>query len=346
MRVNPITATAPGKMLLLGEYAVLEGCPALSVAVNCRASVSVEPTRSDQHTLESSLLPGRKLVFSVRNDELIWSDEAAASELGLNGLLNAWPDVLGDIHAPALAIRLDTSAFYERGGSGMLKLGLGSSAALRTSCSGVFCTLRGEKPGLPALIAGHRAAQGGTGSGVDIATSLNGGAIRVQRIDTAEDPNVQRLTLPPSFHFAGVWTGESASTGTMLKQFKRWTGRHADRWQMCLLTARVICDAAFRAIEDSDSEALVRTIKGYGEWMKALEKSSGLRIYTPGHGFLDTMAARCGCSYKPSGAGGGDIGVVTAASIEELTNFKNCATAEGYQLLSLETDRNGLEVSG
>ncbi len=206
--------------------------------------------------------------------------------------------------------------------------------------------LRGDKPGLPGLIAVHQASQGGSGSGIDVATSLNGGVIRFQRMDNAADPDVQRLTLPPSFHYAAVWTGKSATTGPMLSQLQRWTRRHADKWQMCLLAARVICDAAFRAIAESDSKALVRTIKGYGAWMKALEKTSGLRIYTPGHSFLDTMASQCGCSYKPSGAGGGDIGVAAAATTEEIANFQNYVTKEGYQWLSLKTDQNGLQVNG
>ena len=126
----PITASAPGKMLLLGEYAVLHGCPALSVAVNHRASIIVDQTDANQHVLESSLLPGQTLEFTVRDDELLWSDDAAAMELGLNELLNSWLDVLGDINAPALTIHLDTSAFYQDSGGRPLKLGLGSSAAL------------------------------------------------------------------------------------------------------------------------------------------------------------------------------------------------------------------------
>jgi phosphomevalonate kinase len=346
MNMAPITATAPGKMLLLGEYSVLEGCPALSLAVNRRAVVSVEQTSGERHSLQSSILPGEVLEFSVRDDELQWSDKAAAGELGLDGLLKPWLDVLGDIHAPALDIRLDSSAFYQGDGNTNQKMGLGSSAAINVACAGVFCSLRGEKPELPSLIAAHQALQGGLGSGIDIATSLHGGLIRFQLTGLAEDPDVQRLALPPSFHFGAVWSGESASSGSMLEQFRQWTSRHADQWQMCLLAARVICEAGCRACSNSDGPALVRAIRGYGEWMKALEKASGLRIYTPAHSFLDTIATRCNCAYKPSGAGGGDIGVVAAESIERFTEFQERATAEGYQMLDLQAEQNGLEVSG
>ena len=37
-----VTATAPGKLVLLGEYAVLEGAPALVMAIDRRAEVRLE----------------------------------------------------------------------------------------------------------------------------------------------------------------------------------------------------------------------------------------------------------------------------------------------------------------
>jgi phosphomevalonate kinase len=41
-----VTASAPGKLVLLGEYAVLQGAPALVLAVDRRATVTLEPTKS------------------------------------------------------------------------------------------------------------------------------------------------------------------------------------------------------------------------------------------------------------------------------------------------------------
>ena len=155
----PVTASAPGKMVLLGEYAVLEGCPALSLAVNTRASVTIERSGTDRHTLKSTLFADNDLEFSVRSDDLLWSDDAVATAMGLSTFLHPWLDVLGDIHAPALSIRLDTSDFYLDVESRALKLGLGSSAALGVACAGAFGSLRGENPSLPALVAAHQDSQ-------------------------------------------------------------------------------------------------------------------------------------------------------------------------------------------
>ena len=41
-----VTASAPGKLVLLGEYAVLDGAPALALAVDRRARVTLESTKS------------------------------------------------------------------------------------------------------------------------------------------------------------------------------------------------------------------------------------------------------------------------------------------------------------
>ena len=55
-----ISATAPGKLVLLGEYAVLENSPAIVTAVNRRATITIEQTGQD-----ISLLNMRHLKDSV-----------------------------------------------------------------------------------------------------------------------------------------------------------------------------------------------------------------------------------------------------------------------------------------
>ena len=44
MMISRVTASAPGKVVLSGEYAVLSGAPAICMAVNRRATVTIEQT--------------------------------------------------------------------------------------------------------------------------------------------------------------------------------------------------------------------------------------------------------------------------------------------------------------
>ena len=46
-----IRASAPGKVVLSGEYAVLNGAPAICMAVNRRAVVTIEATADEHHVV-------------------------------------------------------------------------------------------------------------------------------------------------------------------------------------------------------------------------------------------------------------------------------------------------------
>ncbi len=100
-------ATAPGKLILTGEYAVLDGAPALVVAVNRRvvAARRVGPRGSSPFLA------------------------AVADELAARGRRDA-----ANI---AMSIAVDSRAFYDapRPGLAPVKLGLGSSAAVTVAAT-------------------------------------------------------------------------------------------------------------------------------------------------------------------------------------------------------------------
>jgi phosphomevalonate kinase len=116
--------SAPGKLMLLGEYAVLEGGLALAMAVNRRA---VGRRASDGAA--AGLSPVVAAVFE------------AARRAGF---------------PPPLNIEIDTSAFRDDAG---LKLGLGSSAAAAVIAASL-ATDRRDETALQVAIEGHRAAFG------------------------------------------------------------------------------------------------------------------------------------------------------------------------------------------
>jgi phosphomevalonate kinase len=102
-----VIATAPGKLILTGEYAVLDGAPALVVAVNRRvvAARQVGPRGSSPFLA------------------------AVADELAARGRRDA--------AAIAMTIAVDSRAFYDapRPGLAPVKLGLGSSAAVTVAAT-------------------------------------------------------------------------------------------------------------------------------------------------------------------------------------------------------------------
>src|SRR5215213_4826993 len=156
-------ARAPGKVVISGAYAVLEGAPAIVAAI-------------DRYVLADAERAPEKTTAEVRE---------ALKRRG-----------------PSPHPWFDASALRS-GGAQDRKLGLGSSAAILVSClaslelgndSDLDDAALSARVFGPALAA-HRAAQGG-GSGVDVAASAFGG-IQVCRM--VPDGLVRKaLALPPA----------------------------------------------------------------------------------------------------------------------------------------------------
>ncbi len=60
--------SAPGKMVLLGEYAVLFGAPAVVAAVNRRARVELAPSPSSDWVVKAPGFSDRPAEFDVDAD--------------------------------------------------------------------------------------------------------------------------------------------------------------------------------------------------------------------------------------------------------------------------------------
>ena len=67
-----ITTSAPGKFVLSGEYAVLDGAPAVCVAVDRRARVSIGPHEGDHCVVQAPGFSAEVGQFSVDSGGLNW----------------------------------------------------------------------------------------------------------------------------------------------------------------------------------------------------------------------------------------------------------------------------------
>lgn len=173
-----MNVSAPGKLVLLGDYAVLDGGSALVAAVKRRAIAE----RVQEPVVRSSV------VQAVH--------EAAEAQ----GFLPFDGHVL-----------VDTSGFVDPGGH---KLGLGSSAAVAVSAAALITDSVGETV-LSIAWAAHRNAANGLGSGVDVAASFFGGVI-LSRAQPA--PVLAMPTELAGLHLSVFYTGESADTRELIQR--------------------------------------------------------------------------------------------------------------------------------
>ena len=79
-----IHVRAPGKLILLGEYAVLEGAKAVVAAVDARSSISLCLTSKSSSLLHAPQIGFEHVPFQWSGSGMVWSDgidEAVKSKL-------------------------------------------------------------------------------------------------------------------------------------------------------------------------------------------------------------------------------------------------------------------------
>jgi phosphomevalonate kinase len=274
---------APGKAILCGEYAVLEGAPAISVAV-------------DRYVRAQSGADGGGVT----------SPFVAAA---LRHAARALPDSESVVERLSRQLMVTSNELYEGGA----KIGLGSSAAVTAAVVGlVFAELNVSLEDRARIFAiadaAHAEAQGVVGSGIDVATSVYGGAIRFVRHGGA--PVITPVSWPADLRISFVFSGQSASTPDLVARVRRLRDRDTALHTECMNTLTDIAGAFSAAISDGDARAAVTAA---ARWQPALAKlghAADAPIVTPFFENVARIASTHGAAAKPSGAGGGDLGVV------------------------------------
>ncbi|MBT8087711.1 MAG: hypothetical protein KJO46_06720 [Gammaproteobacteria bacterium] len=320
-----LVASAPGKAVLSGEYAVLDGAPAVCMALNRRARVSVREYDGDWHRVSApgyTSLEGRFLADGAAID---WLQGEADYRL----VDSVWWALGGESTLPSgdahLSIELDTRAFSDAGTGS--KIGIGSSAAMTTALAAVLCqSVDVEAQALKA----HRAFQHGAGSGIDIATSVRGGLVVCRNEGTAA------LAWPSGLSYRLIWSGVASSTTDKLLRLEQAKSR----------ASRAALKKAAAAMADAWQSAQT-VMAAYPRYIDALRQFSvdhGLGVFDAGHDRLVDAASSAGLVYKPCGAGGGDIGILLGPGEEPLDEFIVGQSMGSRQVLDCGLDPRGVEL--
>lgn len=343
-----IVASAPGKLVLLGDYAVLDGAPALAVAVNRRARVTLETRDDDAVEIAAPDLDMASAHARIDADgALHWSSADDAERLGL--VAGLWRALAQAGMAPRTGMRLqlDTSGFFDTQSGQRRKLGLGSSAALSVALVAALLRAGGHAfaasdTWLACLLAWHGAWQGGRGSGVDLAASLAGGLIVYRRGNESTPPTMQSAHWPPAnASLAFVWSGQSVSTAGYLARLDAWKQAHAADYaarmgELCALAETVPSSLA------GDATDFVALVAAYGASLQRLAQASGLEIFSPAQHAAMQIATREGAAFKPCGAGG-DFGVAVADAAPQLERVRRAMMAAGLHVEGLAVDPLGVQ---
>ncbi len=328
--MNSVTVSAPGKIVLSGEYAVLHGGPAVAAAVDRRARVTLQANASGLVEVEAPGFQPGCYRYRASADGKLESLDTAPEPGAFDLFERAWAayPLATDT---GVSVTLDTRQFV----AADRKLGLGSSAAL---CVALTAALSGHTDATEiARRAGkvHREFQGG-GSGVDVASAAHGGIILFR----AEPATTQTLTMPSGLHVAVLWSGQPASTAerirTLADGLQRGEGR-ATLDQLVQASAMLA-----RCWQRGDAQELLACYPRYNQALQAFDADHNLDIYGAGHAELAAVADAAGLVYKPCGAGGGDVGVALSLEQRQLEKFVKQAAAQGFEALDVTLAAAGL----
>jgi phosphomevalonate kinase len=303
-----IEVSVPGKAMLCGEYAVLAGAPAIATAVD----------RFVHARISAPGAPDTPFVAAAR---------AAVKEF------------VGDAAAP---LAIDSSELHHGG----RKLGLGSSAAVTVAAAGVLLAGAGHSLAPAALLAvareAHGRAQGGRGSGVDVAVACFGGTVRC--VSSGGALEVRPTSLPVGLALTFVATGESASTPALLARVAALAAADPALHESLLDRLAADAEAFAGALDRGDPHAAVAAADAYGRGMAALGRAAGTPIVTDELAALASLARRHGGAGKPSGAGGGDIGVAFTIGEMATDALRAELVAAGLTVLALGVGAPGPAV--
>ena len=312
LRGHPVVQ-APGKIFLVGEYSVLEGGPAVVAAVN-------------RHAV------GQFLDGSAHPSPVV--AEAARLTVG----------ALGDKGAalPPGSVLIDSSALS---GDGQ-KLGLGSSAATAVAAVGALM----EFAGVP--IAGnvdllfslaetaHRASQGGLGSGADVAAAAYGGLLWYMRPGGGV-PVIRRLPPLTCVDLVVFTAGEASSTVDRVRAVGEFARRAPEQHRWLIIELRRAADSFIESMALRDGRGVIMAARSAGQIMAALGRAAEVTIVTPALQRAEKLAEDLGGGAKPSGAGGGDVGVAFLPDRAAAALFITRASAAGVKILDLSIDEQG-----
>ena len=333
-----IRARAPGKVMLFGEYAVLEGATARVVAVETWARASAAPT-------------GGASTYRIHDE--------AVDEPG--PFVRAALEAVGPV--PSAAWTFESRSFSTPPGAAPpMKLGLGSSAAITVAAVGVARALSGvsARPRdvlQPALLA-HRSAQGERGSGADIAASTLGGLVECAFFEQAAWAPSGAIRVGPGAlavaqrpvpsilsQLTLVFAGASASTPALVRAVMEQRHARPIVWDRALSCIADASDVAAVALEADDRNALAEAVRAGDQAMTWLsrELGGGTTLLGPLHAALQGLVGPR-CALKTTGAGGGDLYWLYGETEADEREAAERVRAAGHHVLTVHVEHEGFVV--
>jgi phosphomevalonate kinase len=310
-----VVVSAPGKLMIIGEYAVLEGAEAVVSAVTRRA-------------------------FARRRSAVTGAPEAPAEAKAAYAHAVAAAGAVGD---PSDTPAIDVSSLRAQNA----KLGLGSSAAAAAAAAGFGFVERGHEiesvaaraKVFDAAMRGHRDISP-QGSGADVAAAVYGGFLRFRRLGEAVD--LAQVQWPSELRARIVWTGQEARTSTFLAKVAELASAQPSQYRRLRDNLGSQAESFVRSLTIGDLCGVLRSTAEYGQAMAELGRAAGIPIVTDTLNKVAEIAQDAGGAAKPSGAGGGDVALALFPDDKSDQRFVSMCLERNFTLLMIEMGAPGV----
>lgn len=338
---TPLIAHAPGKLFLAGEYAVLDGGPAVLVAV--------EPGIRVVTTMENSRRPGIRLLAPQAGvDTEILPTTNGDNLAGLARFVAACFAVVPEKERRRIPSALELRVEFPQFMRSATKVGLGSSAALVTAvtasllelCFGFGATEEMRTQVFARARAAHRCAQAGRGSGADVAACVFGGAVLYDALEP--EVLVSPLTWPSTLALLSAWSGRSACTPDLITAYQRTKRNNPSAYALFLERSAGAVRSLASALAGGGN--VVQAWRDAAQVLPTFAEQLGLPYFTPELRLLTEAAARLRIPAKPSGAGGGDCAVALCPA-EARPELKRAWQELGFPPLEIEPGARGVRCA-
>ncbi len=325
-----MSASAPGKLMLYGEHAVVYGYPCIVTAVDRRIEVTASATDDSKLTIATQTLDS---PFVSPLNAILPSDALPKDVRFVATAVRKLLECSGK-KLPGLAIETKRQFHHE--------YGLGSSSAVTVATVKAVAELLGlglsDGDIFAISFATVREAQKGIGSGFDVAAATFGGTLRYVPGESA--PRQIDCELPLFVVYSGIKASTTALVGKVA-ELKRSNQALAESF---FRQSAEIVDKACHALDSAEFELAGSLMTANQHILQMLAVSSDS---------LDIMIAaaklRGAWGAKLSGAGGGDciIGLASDAKLAQIeAAMQICQTqfVPGLEWLALATGVPGVRI--
>ncbi len=323
--MNQVSASAPGKLLLFGDHAVVYGHPCIVTAVDQRITATVRKKGTDVFFLDASdmgLTAYSKTRADLGKKELPKS--VAFIEMLYKRFLEKYPQQEG--------IVVTTKSQFSS------QFGFGSSSAVSVAFAKALTSLYGiEMTNHQLFDLCYQAVIDvqGVGSGFDIAAAIWGGTIYY--VSPAKVVDQLGSTGESPLPLAVGYTGIKADTPTLVRMVQAQYQTEPEKIGGIFEQIHQLVDEAKSAIESQDWQRVGELMTANQKLLQTL-KVSGVKLDE----LIRTSVQHGAFGAKLSGAGGGDC--MVAIATDRRSEVEEAITTAGGQVMHVKLHAEGVRL--